>query len=112
MNLHVTFKNCHSTDALRERAEQKLQKSMKYLREPVEAHMVVQVEKHRHRADITVTAAGEILKAEVETDDMYATIDTLMDKIEGVARRHKERRSKHQGDAADEVDGFGLNETT
>ncbi len=112
MNLHVTFKNCLPTDALKERAEQKLQKVMKYLREPVEAHMVVQVEKHRHRADLTVTAAGEILKAEVETDDMYATIDTLMEKIERVAKRHKERRSAHHGDDAERADGFGVIEPT
>jgi putative sigma-54 modulation protein len=40
MNLHVTFKNCEPSDALRERAEQKLQKLSKYLREPIEAHIV------------------------------------------------------------------------
>jgi putative sigma-54 modulation protein len=110
MSLHVTFKNCQSTDALVERAEQKFEKALKYMKEPVEAHMVVHVEKRRHRADLTVTAAGEILKTEVETDDMYTTIDTLMDKIERVAKRHKERRSArvHQGDDRALPRGFGV----
>ena len=106
MNLHVTFKNCEPSDTLRERAERKLLKLSKYLKEPVEVHLVLHVEKHRHRADVTISSAGEVLKTEVETDDMYATIDTLMEKIERVAKRHKERRSEHAH--PESVDGFRL----
>jgi putative sigma-54 modulation protein len=106
MNLHVTFKSCEPSDALRERAERKLQKVSKYLKEPVEVHLVLHVEKHRHRADVTISSAGEVLKTEVETDDMYATIDALTEKIERVAKRQKERRSEHAHPEA--VDGFGV----
>ncbi|MDP6933468.1 MAG: ribosome-associated translation inhibitor RaiA, partial [Myxococcota bacterium] len=53
--------------------------------------MVFRVEKHRHIAEITVNSAGDVLKAQEETDDMYATIDGLMNKIERMARRHKEK---------------------
>lgn len=112
MRLEVTFKNCHSTDALRERAEQKFMKAVKHMREPIEAHMVVHVEKHRHCADLTVSSAGDTFKAQLETDDMYATIDGLMDKIERTARRRKERLQDraHMADPTGEVDGFGLSE--
>jgi putative sigma-54 modulation protein len=117
MRLDVTFKNCHSTEALKERATRKFEKAAKYLREPIEAHMVVQVEKHRHIADLTVTASGEVFKAEVVTDDMYTTIDAIMEKIERVAKRHKDRTTDHKaerkhGDDTGEVDGFGVSETT
>jgi putative sigma-54 modulation protein len=106
MNLHVTFKNCEPSDALRERLDQKLQKLGKYLREPVEAHIVLQVEKHRHRGDATIHSAGEILKTEVETDDMYVTVDQLMERIARAAKRQKERRTGHHEGEADRADGF------
>jgi putative sigma-54 modulation protein len=112
MNLHVTFKNCEPSDALRERLEQKLDKLAKYFREPSEAHVVLGVEKHRHRGDITVHAPGEILKTEVETDDMYVTVDRLMERLERAAKRQKERRTGHHEDEAEPVDGFGVNEPT
>jgi len=106
MNLHVTFKNCEPSDALRERLDQKLQKLAKYLREPIEAHVVLQVEKKRHRGDVTIHSAGEIWKTEVETDDMYVTVDQLMERIARAAKRQKDRRTgHHEGDAA-RVDGF------
>ncbi len=110
MNLHVTFKNCEPSDALRERLEQKLQKLAKYLREPIEAHVVLQVEKHRHRGDVTIHSAGEILKTEVETDDMYVTVDQLMDRIARAAKRQKDRRTGHHEDEAEPIDGFGVTE--
>ena len=110
MNLHVTFKNCDPSDALRERAEQKLDKLAKYLREPIEVHVVLQVEKHRHRGDVTVSAAGEILKTELETDDMYVTVDRLMERITRIAKRQKERRTGHHDDGAEPLDGFGVTE--
>ena len=106
MNLHVTFKNCEPSDALRDRAEQKLQKLAKYLREPIEAHIVLQVEKHRHRGDITIHSAGEILKTEVETDDMYVTVDQLMERIARAAKRLKDRRTGHHEGDAERADGF------
>ncbi len=109
MRFEVTFRNTQATDALIERAEKKFAKVVKHLKEPVEAHMVVHVEKHRHRAEVTVNAARDTLKVQEETDDMYATIDRVMHKLERVARRHKERQQdRWQQNAEAKEDGFTL----
>ena len=110
MRFEVTFRNTQTTDALVQRAERKFAKVAKHLREPIEAHMVVQVEKHRHMAEINVTTGRDTLKVQEETDDMYRTIDRVMHKLERVARRHKERMQDRWHSADQPSDGFTLAE--
>ena len=94
MRLDVTFRNTPTSDALRERAEKKFAKVAKHLREPIEAHMVVKVEKRRHMAELTVHAAGrQYFDVSDVSEDMYATVDGVMQKLERVVRRAKERRN-------------------
>ncbi len=108
MRLEITFRNIEATDALRERAEKKFQKVAKHLREPIDAHLVCKVEKHRHSAELTVHAAGDLsFRVQETTDDMYATIDGIMNKIERAVRRHKERMiDRHQSGSGELPDGF------
>jgi putative sigma-54 modulation protein len=108
MRFEVTFRNTKTTDALVKRAERKFAKVAKHLREPIDAHMVVQVDKHRHMAEVNVTTGRETLKVQEETDDMYRTIDRVMHKLERVARRHKERMQDRWHSANEPADGFTL----
>lgn len=108
MRFDVTYRNTQGSDALTERAEKKFAKLMKYLKEPVEAHLTLTVEKHRHRGEITVNAGRDTLKIQDETDDMYATIDLIMNRLERVARRQKERTADRHATPAEQPDGFTL----
>ncbi len=110
MRFEVTFRNTQATDALVKRAERKFAKVAKHLREPIEAHMVVHVEKHRHMAEVNVITGRETLKVQEETDDMYRTIDRVMHKLERVARRHKERQQDRWHQGSQPADGFTLAE--
>lgn len=107
MRLEVTYRNIRPADALKNRAEKKFKKVTKHLREPIEAHVVLRIEKHRHMAEATVAAAGEVFKAHEESEDMFTSIDGLMAKLERVARRHRERNldRMHAG-SGDAGDGF------
>jgi len=107
MHLDLTYRNIQATDALKDRAERKFRKVSKHLREPIEAHLVLRVEKHRHMAEATVAASGDVFKAHEESADMYTTIDGLMNKLERVVRRHRERKidRAHSG-SGDASDGF------
>lgn len=91
MNIHVTFRHMETTEALKEYAIEKVSKIKKYLDAPVDVHVVLSVEKFRHIAEVTFTINGFVVKGQEETEDMYAAIDMVMDKIERQVRRYKEK---------------------
>ena len=99
MELEFTFRNIDSTEAIKSWAQKRFGKVMKHLRDPISAHLTLSVDKHRHRAEMTVHAYGDVLRARGESDDMYSTIDGVMAKIEMVAQRVREREldRAHQG---------------
>jgi len=93
MELEFTFRNVEPTDAIKGWAIKRFQKVTKHLKDPSSAHIEISVDKHRHRAELTVHSNGELLRASDETDDMYATLDGVMQKLEQAAQRQKERAS-------------------
>ena len=96
MQVSVTFKHLEPTDAIRSYAEEKVAKTKKYLDNPVDAKVVLSVEKFRHIAEINLMVNGIAISATEATEDMYSSIDNVMDKIERQLRRHKERIKKHK----------------
>ena len=96
MQITTTFRHLDSSDALKSYAEEKLERIKKYIDEPIVAQVFMNVEKIRHYADVTITAKGITIKASEETNDMYAAIDAVVDKIERQLRRYKERIKDHK----------------
>ena len=96
MQVSVTFKHLEPTDAIRSYAEEKVGKTKKYLDNPVDANVVLSVEKFRHIAEVNLMVNGLVVSATDATEDMYSSIDNVMDKIERQLRRHKERIKKHK----------------
>jgi putative sigma-54 modulation protein len=100
MQVVVTFRNIEASEALRDHAEAKLARVNKFMRQPIEAHVVLTVVKHRHVADITVTANRMIFNAAEETDDLYSAIDLAMSKIEKQIKKHSAKRQARKHGAA------------
>ncbi len=88
MDITVTFRHMEPMESVRLYAVEKLSKIKKYLDTPLEAHVVLTVEKFRHQADITLNLNGNRIKGFEETEDMYSAIDQVMDKIEIQVKRH------------------------
>jgi putative sigma-54 modulation protein len=99
MQITTTFRHTEPSDALKAYAEEKLERVRKYIDEPITAQVFLTVEKIRHSADITITAKGITIKASEETNDMYAAIDMVLDKIERQLLRYKERLKDHKPSA-------------
>jgi putative sigma-54 modulation protein len=104
MMITVTFRRMETTESLRAYAEEKLSKLKKYLDSPLEAHVVLEVEKFRHIADVTLNVDGTRIKAVEETEDMYSAIDQVMDKIE---IQVKKLRAKYKNRRTDNIKGEG-----
>lgn len=95
MQVTVTFRHMDASDPIRDYATDKLKRLDKYLQSPVEVHVILEVVKFMHRAEVDVHAKGIHLSAEEVTSDMYAAIDKVADKIERQAQKHKEQVKKH-----------------
>ncbi len=103
MQITTTFRHMESSEALKTYAQEKLEKVQKYIDEPIVVQVFLTVEKIRHIAEITITAKGITIKASEETNDMYAALDAVVDKIERQLRRYKERIKEHKpGNEIDE----------
>jgi putative sigma-54 modulation protein len=76
------------TESLKTYAEEKVSKIKRYLDFPLEAHVVLSVEKFRHIADVTLSVNGTWIKGLEETDDMYSAIDQVMDKLEKQVKKY------------------------
>ncbi len=91
MDIAVTFRHMQPTESLRTYAEEKVSKIKKYLDFPIEAHVVLSVEKFRHIADVSLSINGTWIKGIEETDDMYSAIDQVMDKLEKQVKKYRSK---------------------
>jgi putative sigma-54 modulation protein len=91
MQISVTFRHVDPSVALKDYAIKKITKLKKYLDGPVEASVVLGIEKFRHLADISFTYNGLKIKAHEETGDMYSAIDLAVEKIEKQVKRLREK---------------------
>lgn len=97
MQLNITFRHMDSSDFLKEYAKEKVERVNKYLDRAGEAHVVLGTERHLHHADITIHSGRWVLRGKEKSEDMYASIDLAMDKIERQLRRYKEKLKHHHG---------------
>jgi putative sigma-54 modulation protein len=91
MQISVTFRQIEPSEALKNYVTERLNKFKRYLDGPVEAHVVLGLEKFRHLADVTIDSNGKIIKGREENADMYAAIDLVMDKIDMQLKKLREK---------------------
>jgi putative sigma-54 modulation protein len=91
MQVHITGRQVAITPALRKFAEEKLKKVERLLGGSIEAHVVLVVEKRRHLAEIQVKSRTALLSGAEETEDLYASIGDVVEKLERQALKHKEK---------------------
>jgi putative sigma-54 modulation protein len=97
MHVMVTFRQVEPSHGLRRHAEKKLLRIHKFLRDPIEAHVILAVIKHRHVAEVQVSADHLNLTATEETDDLYSAIDLAVAKLERQIDRRVAKRKDHKG---------------
>jgi len=100
MNISFAFKNFEPSDHLKEYAASRFEKMAKFIGDTVETELQINlsVEKFRHKAEVVLTADNLHISAYEESEDMYSTIDQVLDKLEAqlkrMRERHKERRKQ------------------
>ncbi len=91
MQVAVTFRHMDPSAPLRDYATEKVVKVRKYLEDPIECHVVLSIEKHRHAAEVTIVADGFKINGQETTGDMYSAIDIAVDKIEKQIKKYRDK---------------------
>jgi len=104
MNFNVRGQRMAVTDALREYVEKKLSRLERYFETPPnsDVHVTLSATKGRHAVEVTIPLPSVLLRAEDKSEDMYASIDLVVDKLERQIRKHKtkvNRQVKQSGTA-------------
>src|SRR6266481_4244628 len=94
--IQVTGRHVSVTDAMKEYCRRRL--ACLHLDYPkiIEVQVILDVEKYRHTAEVILHCSNHItLEASAESDDMYASIDLVVDKIARQMRKYKTRLMRH-----------------
>jgi ribosomal subunit interface protein len=89
--VNVTFRHMEGTDALRQYAEKKFAHLGRILKQPAEAHLILEVDKYRQCGEVTFKSGRIAATATEENTDLYAVIDLLTDKIGHQLKKHVEK---------------------
>lgn len=94
MKVTVRGKNIEVTPALEEYAQKKLGKLAKFFDQDTETQVFLSVTREDHIVEVTINVGGLILRGEESTEDMYASIDLVVEKLEKQVAKYKTRLNK------------------
>jgi len=100
MNYIISGKNIDVTDGLRAAVFDKLGRLEKFFSEDTKAQVTFSVEKERQKIEVTIPMKGHIIRAEQVSDDMYVSIDMVVETIERQVVRYKKKIIDQNQDAA------------
>ncbi|RJS92248.1 ribosome hibernation-promoting factor, HPF/YfiA family [Salinisphaera sp. Q1T1-3] len=104
MNLNISGHHVDMTNALRDYVASKMERIERHFDHVLDAEVVLEVEKLRHKAEATMQIRGAKLHAEAVKEDMYAAIDCMVDKLDRQTIRHKEKACDHHNRDARHID--------
>lgn len=101
MQITFTFKNFEPSEHLKQYANRRFEKLTKYLERTdasAELQVALSVEKQRHMAEVKLVGDGLHLSASESSEDMYQTVDLVLDKLDAQMRKHREKnKDKRKG---------------
>lgn len=100
MQIKVSGHQFDVSPALREYAHGKLERVERHFERAIDINVILTTDKLVHRAEATMVSPQKTLHAFGESNDMYAAIDALADKLDRQVRKHKEKLTDHHRDEA------------
>ncbi|MBP1148905.1 MULTISPECIES: ribosome hibernation-promoting factor, HPF/YfiA family [Methylocaldum] len=95
MQISITGHHIDVTEALRNYVMEKMQRIERHFDKIVNVHVVLEVQKLAQKAEATVQVNGASLFAQEESEDLYAAIDGMVDKLDRQVVKHKEKVQEH-----------------
>jgi len=99
MQINLTGHHIDITESLRGYVDNKFERLARHFDQVLNVHVILSVEKLRQKAEATMHVNGAKVFADSVHEDMYAAIDTLIDKLDRQVLRHKEKKIGHRATA-------------
>lgn len=96
MQISLSGHHVEITDSLRNYVNEKVERLDRHFDQALDIHVILTVEKLRHKAEATMHVSGGNLYADDIQEDMYAAIDGLVDKLDRQGKKHKEKMKNHR----------------
>lgn len=91
MNLHLSGHHLEITPAMREYVTSKLGRVTRHFDHVIDINVILSTDKLKQKIEANVHLSGKDIFVESHGADMYAAIDTLVDKLDRQIIRHKEK---------------------
>ena len=95
MQVNLTGHHVDLTSSMRDYVNNKMERLERHFDIVQDIHVVLSVEKLRHKAEATLHINGGSVFADSVEEDMYAAIDALTDKLDRQVKKHKEKMTDH-----------------
>lgn len=98
MNISFAFKTFEPSDHLKKYARRRFEKLGRFFGKAsgLDVQVVLSVEKFRHKCEVTVSGEGLQLAAAEQTEEMYSSIDLVLDKLEAQIKKSVSKGKEHR----------------
>ncbi|GMG86598.1 ribosome hibernation-promoting factor, HPF/YfiA family [Biformimicrobium ophioploci] len=96
MQISISGHHVDVTPAIRDYCNQKLEKLSRHHDRITSTNVILSVDKLIQKAEATVHVTGQDFFANSESENLYAAIDSLTDKLDRQLLKYKEKRSAHR----------------
>jgi putative sigma-54 modulation protein len=91
MKVRMTARHFDLKEGLKEHIEGRSGQLERFFGNIIDLHWVMDLDKHRHSAELSAQVHGSVLTSRAETGDMRTSVDEVTSKMEGQLKKYKER---------------------
>jgi len=96
MQLNLSGHHLDITSSIRQHTSNKLTKIKHHFDNVMNVNMILEVQKDLQKAEATIHVSGADLFAKAQSNDMYSSIDQLINKLDSQIIKHKEKLHNHR----------------
>lgn len=103
MQKKISARHFDLTDEIRSQAESEMDRLTKFFDHIISADLVLDTERHRRKAELTVKVYNSTMTGTADSDDMYSSISMAVDKVKGQLQRYKGKLKNKKPEEIQEV---------
>ena len=96
MQLSISGHHLDITEAIKQHSIEKLSKIKHHFDHLININMILGVDKDVQKAEATIHISGADLFAKAKSDNLYVSIDQMVNKLDSQIKKHKEKLNDHR----------------